>query len=167
MNQVEGLVIREAAGEDFIQIRPLIVKRAEELKLSDSSVSDINKLVRDYCSKPAKFYCLVCELDTKIIGYVIYTFGFCVHQGRSISLDEFYVVPDYRKAAQLLLFKRIVEITHNFGHLRLAWLSSKNSLEMHEFWVKHGTTVYSEEKGYLQYRLDKSTIQERHCPGSN
>jgi len=36
MNQVESLVIREAAGEDFIHIYPLIVKRAEELNLSDA-----------------------------------------------------------------------------------------------------------------------------------
>ncbi|KAF6028973.1 hypothetical protein EB796_012724 [Bugula neritina] len=161
MNQVEGLVIREAAGEDFIQIRPLIVKRAEELKLSDGGVSDTNKLVRDYCSKPAKFYCLVCELDTKIIGYVIYTYGYCVYSGRFTNVSEIYSIPEYQEVAQLQLLKRMVEITLNTGYQRLAWLSSKNSLEMHEFWIKHGATVYFEEEGYVHYQLDQLDIQRQ------
>jgi len=85
-------------------------------------VSDINKLVRDCCSKPAKFYCLVCELGTRIIGYLIYTYGYCMYVGRSVNMDEIYVISDYRDAAQLLLFKRMVELTNNLGYKKLGWL---------------------------------------------
>lgn len=160
---MDEVIIREATGEDFTEIHSLIVKRAEELMLATNDVADVSKLVRDYYSKPAKFCCLVCETDARVIGYAIYTHGYCVFLGRSISMEELYIIPEYREEAQLPLFKRIVEITNNLGYQRLAWLSSKNSSEMHEFWIKNEAIVYSEEEGYLHYQLDVSTIQERHC----
>ncbi|KAF6028974.1 hypothetical protein EB796_012725 [Bugula neritina] len=159
MEHVDKLIVREATEEDFTQIHPLIIKRTEEFGLPTSHVPNIKKLVEDYSSKPPKFYCLVCEIDTRIVGYLIYSFGYCVYVGRYINMSELYALATLRKEVQLQLFTKIINISLEMGCFQLEWVSSKNDLEFHEFSVETGATVIPEEDGYHRYQLDAKKVQ--------
>jgi len=153
------MLVRKATEEDFTQIHSLIIKRTEEFGLPTSRVPDIKKLVEDYSSKPAKFYCLVCEKDTRIIGYVSYSYAYSSWIGRSINMDELYVLREYRDVGQLPLLHRLVDITLELKCLQVK-CSAPDNTEFSKFLVVNGMSVMSKEDGYLLYNLEAGDFKK-------
>ncbi|KAF6028971.1 SAT1 [Bugula neritina] len=147
------MLVRKATEEDFTQIHPLIIKRTEEFGLPTSHVPNIKKLVEDYSSNSPKFYCLVCELDTRIIGYVSYSYAYSSWIGRSININELYVLLGYRDVGQLPMLHRLVNITLELKCLQVK-CSAPDNTEFSKFLVENGTSVMSKEDGYSLYNLE-------------
>ena len=67
-------------------------------------------------AKHPYFQCIVAELDGTIdppilIGYAIYYFTYSTWIGKSIYLEDIYVMPEYRKLGLgSVLFSRVTEV---------------------------------------------------------
>ncbi|MGX7111397.1 GNAT family N-acetyltransferase [Gemella cuniculi] len=90
--------IRKAKKEDSFQIWELMKELAifenyiEEFKITPKIVEECG-----FNKNPADFYCLVAELDNKLVGLAVYYFLPFTSQNRpAIYLKELYIKSEYR-----------------------------------------------------------------------
>lgn len=66
---------------------------------------------RDGFGEHPLFYSFVAETDNKLVGYAIYYYIFSTWRGKSMFLDELFVLPKYRsKGTGGLLFDAVARV---------------------------------------------------------
>ncbi|KAM9333582.1 thialysine N-epsilon-acetyltransferase-like isoform 2-T2 [Pholidichthys leucotaenia] len=96
--------IRRATKEDCKDISRMIMELAVFEKMPDQVKTSHEELERDgFCQNPL-FECLVAEVPEEhksnegftIIGYGLYFYTYSTWKGRSLYLDDLYVMPEFR-----------------------------------------------------------------------
>ncbi|KAL7390685.1 hypothetical protein ABVT39_025825 [Epinephelus coioides] len=96
--------VRAATKEDCKDISRLIMELAVYEKMSDQVKISHEELERDgFCQNPF-FECLVAEVPEEhkskegftIVGYAFYFYTYSTWKGRTIYLEDLYVMPEFR-----------------------------------------------------------------------
>ncbi|XP_023818399.1 diamine acetyltransferase 2 isoform X2 [Oryzias latipes] len=96
--------IRPAKKEDCKEISRLIMELAVYEKMPDQVKIAHEELERDgFCENPF-FQCLVAEVPEEhkskegftVVGYALYFYTYSTWKGRSIFLEDLYVMPEFR-----------------------------------------------------------------------
>nr|XP_011725872.1 diamine acetyltransferase 2 [Macaca nemestrina] len=125
--------IREAKGGDCGDILRLIRELAEFENLSDQVKISEEALRADGFGENPFYHCLVAEilpasgelLGPCVVGYGIYYFIYSTWKGRTIYLEDIYVMPEYRgQGIGSKIIKKVAEVALDKGcsQFRLAVL---------------------------------------------
>ncbi len=65
---------------------------------------------------------IVAEMDGNVVGFALYFTNYSTWKGKCLYLEDFYVLPEYRKhGIGSLLFDQVVEIARERGVKRMDW----------------------------------------------
>ncbi|KAG7223231.1 hypothetical protein INR49_015587 [Caranx melampygus] len=96
--------VRAATKEDCKDISRMIMELAVYEKMPDQVKISHEELERDgFCQKPF-FECLVAEVTEEhkskegftVVGYALYFYTYSTWKGRSVYLEDLYVMPEFR-----------------------------------------------------------------------
>ena len=113
--------IREARPGDEAKILELIYALAVYEKAPEQVTNSPKQLAKDLfddkiCSA------IVAEEDGHIVGFSLYYISYSTWKGKCLYLEDFFVIPDKRKAGiGRKLFEKTVEIAKNLGVRRMDW----------------------------------------------
>ncbi|XP_036623397.1 thialysine N-epsilon-acetyltransferase isoform X2 [Trichosurus vulpecula] len=99
-----AVLIREATEGDCGAILKMIRELAEFEKLSDQVKISEGALKTDGFGENPFFHCLVAEIPPElgdargstVVGYGLYCFVYSTWTGRTVYLEDIYVMPKYR-----------------------------------------------------------------------
>jgi len=147
--------IRNAAEEDFVAILNII----KALALFEKAPEKVTNTVEQMKTEKDCFRCLVAVNDEdEVIAICLYFFAYYTWVGRSLYLDDLYVLEPYRRqgiAAALL--DRLFEIALNEKCNRVRWQVlnwNENAIQLYK---KYGATIDDE---WLNCDFDRKGIIE-------
>ena len=151
--------IRPAAETDF----PAILDIIKALALFEKAPEKVTNTVEQMKEEQAYFHCLVAvNEDEKIIAICLYFFAYYTWVGKSLYLDDLYVLEPYRRqgiAAALL--DKLFEVARNEKCNRIRWQVlnwNENAIRLYK---KYGATIDDE---WLNCDFDQKGIMEFKAP---
>jgi GNAT superfamily N-acetyltransferase len=111
--------IRKAIESDF----PAVLDMIKELALFEKAPEKVLNTVEFMQNEKYLFGCLVAENENhEVIAMAIYFFAYFTWVGKSLYLDDLYVLPDYRgNGVGSALLKEIYNIAKTENCRRLRW----------------------------------------------
>ena len=114
--------IRPAAPADAALILTFIRHLAEYEREPHAVVMTENQLLRDGFGSERYFECLIAESDGQPAGFALFFPIFSTWKGRSIHLEDLFVLPEFRKQGiGKALLSRVAAIAVERGCARLQW----------------------------------------------
>ncbi|XP_057328253.1 thialysine N-epsilon-acetyltransferase [Microplitis mediator] len=151
---MDKLEIRETRREDCHELRALIQKLADFEKMPDGPKLDAKDLERDGFGRHPLFHSFVAEINNQLVGYAIYYYTFSTWRGKSMFLDELYVLPSYqKKRIGSLLFQAVVKKASDSDCCRLDF-TVLNWNPAVDFYKSKGVIDITESDKWHLYRLD-------------
>ena len=149
--------IRPAAETDF----PAILDIIKALALFEKAPEKVTNTVEQMKEEQAYFHCLVAvNEDDKVIAICLYFFAYYTWVGKSLYLDDLYVLEPYRRqgiAADLL--DKLFEVARNEKCNRIRWQVlnwNENAIRLYK---KYGATIDDEwlncdfdQKGIIEFK---------------
>jgi len=145
--------IRPAVEADFTAILDII----KALALFEKAPGEVTNSVEQMIAEKDYFECLVAVNDNEeIIAICLYFFAYYTWVGKSLYLDDLYVLEPYRKQgiASALLGK-LFEIARNENCRRIRWQVLDWNETAIQFYKKCGATINAE---WLNCDFDRSMI---------
>jgi GNAT superfamily N-acetyltransferase len=91
------ILIREAKATDIQTIHSLICELATFEKSLDEVVATPNDLLQHgFEQDNPLFYCVVAELNNKVVGFALSYFRYSTWKGKVLHLEDLYVLPEER-----------------------------------------------------------------------
>jgi len=151
--------IRPAAETDF----PAILDIIKALALFEKAPEKVTNTVEQMKAEQAYFNCLVAvNEEGEIIAICLYFFAYYTWVGKSLYLDDLYVLEPYRRqgiAAALL--DKLFEVARNEKCNRIRWQVlnwNENAIRLYK---KYGATIDDE---WLNCDFDQKGIMEFKAP---
>uniref|UniRef100_A0A4W5RPG3 Spermidine/spermine N1-acetyltransferase family member 2b n=1 Tax=Hucho hucho TaxID=62062 RepID=A0A4W5RPG3_9TELE len=159
--------VRAARKEDCKDISRMIMELAVYEKMPDQVKISHEELERDGFSPNPFYECLIAEVPDEhktkdgytIVGYALYFYTYSTWKGRSVYMEDLYVMPDFRgkgigkglmaKVAQVGVEKQCVRLQLSV----LEW--NKPSLD---FYVSKGAEDLTAKEGWHFLRFDGQTL---------
>ena len=114
--------IRPATPADAPLILTFIRHLAEYEREPHAVVMTENQLLRDGFGSERYFECLIAESDGQPAGFALFFPIFSTWKGRSIHLEDLFVLPEFRKLGiGKALLRRVAAIAVERGCARLQW----------------------------------------------
>lgn len=114
--------IRKATPADAPLILSFIRHLAEYEREPRSVEMTEEQLVRDGFGSERYFECLIAEADGQPAGFALFFPIYSTWKGRSIHLEDLFVLPEYRKQGLgKSLLRRVAAIAVERGCVRLQW----------------------------------------------
>ncbi|XP_006151846.1 diamine acetyltransferase 2 [Tupaia chinensis] len=144
--------IREAKEEDCGDILRLIRELAEYEKLSDQVKISEEALRADGFGENPLYHCLVAETPPapgqlpgpRLVGYGLYYFIYSTWKGRSVYLEDIYVMPEYQgQGIGSKIIKKVAEVALEAGctQFRLMVLDwNKRAVDLYKVLGAHDLT---------------------------
>ncbi|KAK0086359.1 hypothetical protein PV325_003291 [Microctonus aethiopoides] len=152
--------IRETERRDCKELNRLIHELAKFEEMPDGPKLNAEILERDGFGENPLFYGYVAEINNQIIGYAIYYYTYSTWCGKSMFLNDIFVLPAFRiKGIGGLLFDAIVKKAADVkcGRLDfsvLEWNPAAN------FYKHRGVTDITETEKWHQYRMEFDAIEK-------
>ncbi|XP_027035249.2 diamine acetyltransferase 2b isoform X1 [Tachysurus fulvidraco] len=97
-------MIRAAREQDCVDIHRMIMELAVYEKMADQVKISHEELQRDGFGLNPFYQCLIAEVPKElkseeghtIVGYVLYFYSYSTWKGRSIYMEDLYVMPEFR-----------------------------------------------------------------------
>ena len=147
--------IRTADEDDF----PAILSIIKELATFEKAPEKVTNTVEQMKAEKDSFHCLVAvDNNDKVIAICLYFYAYYTWVGRSLYLDDLYVLEAYRRqgiAAALL--DRLFEVARKEKCNRVRWQVlnwNENAIRLYE---KYGATIDGE---WLNCDFDRKGISE-------
>jgi len=139
-----NITIRSVDESDFPQIVNLFKEFALFEKLPDKMVNSVDRMI----AEKNFFNCFVAEtIDQKIIGYASYFFGYYTWIGKSLYMDDLYVIPEFRaKGIGTQLIHEVITFAKTSNYHKLRWQVSQWNKPAIEFYIKLGAVVDNTEQ---------------------
>jgi GNAT superfamily N-acetyltransferase len=116
------IAIRPATPADAPLILTFIRHLAEYEREPHSVVMTEEQLLRDGFGTPRYFECLIAESDGQPAGFALFFPIYSTWKGRSIHLEDLFVLPAFRKRGiGKALLRRVAAIAVERGCARLQW----------------------------------------------
>jgi GNAT superfamily N-acetyltransferase len=152
-------LIRKATREDADAILGLVDALADYEHLPRPDAAAKERLIRDAFADPPRFETLLCEIDGRPVGYIVFFETYSSFAALpTLYLEDLFVVPDYRGCkAGYLLFKAAVQEAKSRGCGRMEWsVLDWNQLAI-DFYNKFGAT---HKKEWQLYRLGADVFEK-------
>lgn len=133
---------RQAVESDF----PTIIDMIKELALFEKVPEKVVNTVEFMKNERDFFGCLVVENEKKeIIAMALYFFAYFTWVGKSLYLDDLYVLPEYRnQGIGSSLLSEIYKIAKTENCRRLRWQVINWNTEAIKLYQKAGATIDNE-----------------------
>ncbi|KAG8431587.1 hypothetical protein GDO86_018080 [Hymenochirus boettgeri] len=164
-----GIRVRAAQLGDCQEIMRMIKELAKHIKSPEQVKNTTKGLRRDGFEEPSPlFRCLVAEVPMgpreeqgpSLVGYAFTYNSYSTWKGRSLHLEDLYVMPQYRgHGIGTKLLKAVAEMCLTLGccHLQfsiLDWNSPALSL-----CLSHGAADLSKDEGWHLYRIPPDKLR--------
>lgn len=131
--------IRKVEDTDFEQLNALFKEFAAFEMLPEKMTNTVERMKeeRDF------FHCFVAETsDKKIVGYVTYFFCYYTWIGKSLYMDDLYVMPECRgRGIGTILINTVIRFAKETGCHKLRWQVSEWNKPAIEFYRKLGAEI--------------------------
>ncbi|XP_064103158.1 thialysine N-epsilon-acetyltransferase-like isoform X2 [Macrobrachium nipponense] len=150
--------IRKANASDSEKLLVLIKELSKELQLT-SSVQLMQKDLEDGESgRPAVFTVYVCQNDQgALIGYVLFYNTYSTWEGRSLCVEELYVIPSKRrKGIGSSLLKKAVQVALERGCSRV----NVTAYPGNKFLMSQGAIDLTNIEKWLFFRINQKAMED-------
>jgi GNAT superfamily N-acetyltransferase len=136
--------VRNTNEADYPAILALIKEMADFEHMTDKMVNSLDKLT----AEKAYFNCFVAEtIENKIVAYATYFYTYHTFVGKSLYMDDLYVMKDYRGyGIGTKLIKKVIDFAKNSGCHRLRWQVSGWNSPAIKFYESLGANIDSTEQ---------------------
>jgi GNAT superfamily N-acetyltransferase len=136
--------IRKAEEQDFVQILELI----HELAVFENQADQLLNSVERMMAEKEFFHCFVAETaDHKIVGYATYIFCYYTWVGKSLYMDDLYVLQEYRgNGIGTRLIRKVLDYARETNCHRLRWQVSNWNAKAIDFYKSLGAVINETER---------------------
>ena len=116
------ITVRKGTKEDMQSVHALICELAEYEKAPHEVTNTVSDMVRDGFGEHPVFYCLVAEIENKVVGMAIYFVKYSTWKGKGVYLDDIVVTESMRgKKVGKQLFDAVMKNAYTVGAQHLHW----------------------------------------------
>ena len=116
------ITVRKGTKEDMQSVHDLICELAEYEKAPHEVTNTVSDMVRDGFGEHPVFYCLVAEIENKVVGMAIYFVKYSTWKGKGVYLDDIVVTESMRgKKVGKQLFDAVMKHAYTLGAQQLHW----------------------------------------------
>lgn len=134
--------IRVAQPGDEQAIHGLIQALAEYEKAPDEVINTPEQLRIDLFEDKICGAFVVANEHDLIVGFALYYVSYSTWKGRCLYLEDFYVLPEYRRGGiGSRLFEKVMELAKEWGVKRMDWQVLDWNEPAIEFYRKHGAIL--------------------------
>ncbi|KAE8288159.1 Diamine acetyltransferase 2 [Larimichthys crocea] len=161
--------IRAAAKEDCREISRMIKELAVFEKMSDQVKISHEELERDgFCQNPF-FECLVTEVPEQnkseegftLVGYALYFYTYSTWMGRSVYLEDLYVMPEFRgNGIGKGLMSKVAEVGKKKQCVRLQLSVLDWNTPARDFYATKGAQDLTASEGWHFIRFDGQSLDD-------
>ncbi|KAM3869473.1 thialysine N-epsilon-acetyltransferase-like [Diretmus argenteus] len=161
--------IRAAKQDDCKDISRMIMELAEYEKMSDQVKISYQELERDgFCPNPF-FECLVAEVPEEhtseeghtIVGYALFFYTYSTWKGRSMHLEDLYVMPGFRgKGIGKDLMTKVAQVGKEKQCVRLNLMVLDWNTPSLDFYVAKGAQDLTASEGWHFLRYDGQALDK-------
>ncbi|XP_063977337.1 LOW QUALITY PROTEIN: uncharacterized protein LOC135162617 [Diachasmimorpha longicaudata] len=158
---MDEISVRPAVREDCKGIRSLIQQLANFEDMSNGPKIGADTLEKDGFGPHPLFHCVVAEKNSTLIGYALFYFTYSTWVGKSMYLEDLFVIPDCRmQGVGSLLFDAVAKkaVDENCGRLDFAVLKWNPATN---FYKHRGAIDMTEAEDWHYYRLGSEGLRER------
>jgi GNAT superfamily N-acetyltransferase len=136
--------IRVAEENDFPRIMELIHELAVFENQTDQLLNSVDRMLEE----KEFFNCYVAETqDKKIVGYATCIFCYYTWVGKSLYMDDLYVLPEYRgKGIGTMLIRNVIDYARETKCHRLRWQVSNWNDKAIVFYKSLGAVINETEQ---------------------
>lgn len=130
--------IRKATEEDFELILNLIKEFSVFINTPEKVSITLEQMIQD----KNYFQCMVAVDEGKIVGFATYFFAYYSWIGKSIYLDDLYVIEEFRgKGIGADLFDAIITIARDENCKKVRWQVSNWNSKAIAFYKSRGAVI--------------------------
>jgi len=156
---MKGLVIREATEEDSAQLLAFIKDLASYEKAIHEVVAEEKDIRESIFGTNSSVNALICNLDSKPIGFAVYFYNYSTWQGKKgLYLEDLYVSPEHRGVGagkELLRYLAKTAVAQDCG--RFEWSVLDWNEPAIEFYESIGA---KQKKEWVGYQLAGNALNE-------
>ena len=150
--------IRPATTADF----PSVLAIIKELALFEKAPEKVTNSVQQMIVEQDCFQCFVAETEQKkIVGISLFYFAYYTWVGKSLYLDDLYVLEEYRKQGiASALLRKVFEVAHEENCKRVRWQVLNWNINAIQLYEKCGATIDNEwsncdfdRKGIVEFKI--------------
>ena len=138
------IAIRNSHEADYHAILALIKEMADFEHMSDKMINSLDRMI----AEKEFFNCFIAEtIENKIVGYATYFYSYHTFVGKSLYMDDLYVMKDYRSfGIGTKLIKKVINFAKNSGCHRLRWQVSGWNIPAIKFYESLGAHIDGTEQ---------------------
>ncbi|XP_066438187.1 spermidine/spermine N(1)-acetyltransferase-like protein 1 [Eleutherodactylus coqui] len=160
-----AFIIRKAKPNDCPEILQMIKQLADCQKMPNAVELTETDLLEDGFGARPYYHCLIAELQgttegSAKVGFAMYYFTYDPWTGRSLHLEEFFVMEPYRGlgiGSEILQKISQVAIAHRCSSMYFLVLSW--NMAAIEYYKKRGAANLSEEDGWHLFRFSQDDLK--------
>lgn len=141
MNKSE-ISYRPICESDFESLQILITDFAVFEKQAHKMTNTVEQMLEE----KEYFQGIVALSGNRIVGYVSYFYAYYTWSGKSLYMEDLYVVPEYRgKGIGSELTKQLIELAKNTNCKRMRWQVSEWNKSARSFYESLGAEISGTE----------------------
>ncbi|GMT34103.1 hypothetical protein PFISCL1PPCAC_25400, partial [Pristionchus fissidentatus] len=155
-----AMPLRRATPADVPDLFEMLVELATFEKLQDDVKISRDQFARDFEEGCFRGFIVIDDETNKAAGMVLYHFTYNCWEGKTVSMDELIVRPEYRnKRYGKLLWAAVAEVAKERGATHINW----DVLDWNESAIRFydsvaGVKEVKNDEGFLRYRMSKEGI---------
>lgn len=135
---MKSIQIRKALPSDLDDVYELLKEFAVFIKTPEKLTITLEDMKKD----ASIFNCLIAVSENRIIGFATYFFAYYSWTGKSIYLDDLYVLPEHRGAGiGTQLMDRVIGIGREEACKKMRWQVSRWNKKAIEFYRRKGAVI--------------------------
>lgn len=151
-------IIREAQVSDCEHLLALMQESAREQHGTTATKLTSKDLEKDTFGSSPKFTIFVCQTvgDDQIIGFVLFYYTYSTWEGRSVCVEDLFVVPSHRRKGRAsALLKKVVQTALETGCSRC----NINSQPKNKFLLNQGAVDLTDIEKWLFFRMNEEAME--------
>ncbi len=150
------IIVRKGTKADMAQVHALICELAEYEKAPQEVTNTVDDMIRDGFGEHPIFFCLVAQLEEKIVGMAIYFIKYSTWKGKGVYLDDIVVTETMRgKKVGKQLFDAVMKDAFDIGAQQLHWQVLDWNEPAINFYKKYNAQMDSE---WINCKLTRSEL---------
>ncbi|KAF4694500.1 Diamine acetyltransferase 2 [Perkinsus olseni] len=152
----EKLVVRAGTAADSHTIHGMVKRLAHFERMPEAVEVTPETLRVDF--NEGHYWAAIAEVNGEAVGFALFFPVYSTWEGRSIHLEDLYVLEDSRsKGIGLAMLKYVTKFAAARGCARVEWEALDWNVKAHEFYERIGAAKMPE---WIKFRLDRNGINK-------